>query len=121
MGEGGTAMMDGEDGSALVGEPDAEVAAEARPLLGRKAFLERAIERSGGKRRAEARASVEAALSTLADALAEGHDLNLPPLGRVRVTRDRDNGKARVLTVRLTLPKAGAALDPALADHPESV
>ncbi len=97
-------------------EPDARgSAAEAegeggRPGLTRKEFLERAMARAGQGRKGGPRAAIDAALATLAEALGEGREVNLPPLGKLRVVKEREGGKGRVLTLRLALPRAPAAL-----------
>jgi nucleoid DNA-binding protein len=77
-----------------------------------------AVAAETGAKRPEVRATVEATLAVLADALKRGADLNLPPLGRLRVARatGKDGTGAMTLKLRLGGDKAGAK---ALADDGE--
>ena len=52
---------------------------------------------------------VEAVLAELARALAAGQALNLPPLGKLAVSRTRDGARAEVMVLKLRRQKAGAA------------
>ena len=104
-----------------------DIAPESAPRtpVSRKDFLERAIEKSGHKRRSEARAVVEATLAALGEVLTEGAEVNLSPLGKLRVVREKTTDRARVLNLRLSIPKsergAGASAEaPALAGDDEA-
>lgn len=68
-------------------------------------LIDKAVDASGIKKR-DAKPAIEAALAELARLLAEGHDVNLPPLGKIRVVKSRplDQG-AQVLTLKLRTPK----------------
>lgn len=74
-----------------------------------KDLIDTVMAATGGKK-AEVRETVEATLEAIGKALATGKDLNVPPLGKLRVAKN--NGT--VLTVKLRLadgPKgAGLAL-----------
>ena len=70
--------------------------------LRKKDFVDRAAEKSG-VRKSDARNAIDAALTVLSDALAAGDEVVLPPLGKLRVLREKDNGKARIMTLRLQI------------------
>ncbi len=70
--------------------------------LRKKDFVDRAAEKSG-VRKSDARSAIDAALAVLSDALAAGDEVILPPLGKLRVMREKDNGKARIVTLRLQI------------------
>jgi nucleoid DNA-binding protein len=68
-------------------------------------LLDRVVTRTGLKKR-DVKPAVEAALAVMAETLREGTDLNLPPLGKVRVVKTKDlDGGAAVLTLKLRTPK----------------
>ena len=98
------------------GPGDGDEAAEAPPPLTRKGLLAQVQARVGPSARADARAGAEAALAIVAEALAGGRDLQLPPLGRVRVVRRKDTPRALVLTLRLVRPRRAGAGGEAEAD-----
>ncbi len=72
-------------------------------------LLDAIVARTNLKKR-DVKPAVEAALAVIADALHEGAELNLPPLGKLRVvkTKPLDDGAA-VLTLKLRLPKHASA------------
>ncbi|MYM55761.1 HU family DNA-binding protein [Thalassovita mangrovi] len=63
-------------------------------------LIEMVVERSDVKKR-YAKPVVEAALEILAEALADGRELNLKPLGKVKVNRLKQLSNARILTCRV--------------------
>lgn len=69
----------------------------------KKEFVELVCEASGVKKK-EARAAVEATLSIIGSALAEGKALHIPPLGRMVVTKTKDQNGAQVLIARIRRP-----------------
>jgi len=95
-------------------DDDDSPAPASRLQVRKKEFIDRATARSG-IRKPDARAAIEATLATLAEALAAGQDLILPPLGRIRVTREKPTKKGRMLMLRLQLDEGATAADP-LAD-----
>ncbi len=54
---------------------------------------------------------IESALAVLGEALAEGRELILPPLGKVMVRKEKKlaNGKMMVVKVRQSTPPSGAS------------
>jgi nucleoid DNA-binding protein len=83
-------------------KPAAATKAEAFRL---KDLLEAVANATGGKR-PEVKKTVEATLAGLAEALKRGTDLNLPPLGRIRVAKAAGKDGAPAMTLKLRL--AGA-------------
>lgn len=70
-------------------------------------FLDRSVSRSGVKRR-DAKPAIEAALSELLECLLRGDELNLPPLGKLKVVKSKELTEgAQVLTVKLRTMKDG--------------
>lgn len=73
--------------------------------LSKQELLERITTESGMKK-GEARAALDAVLTALRGALAEGLDISAAPLGRIRLVRKKDtpNGELAVLRVKLKDP-----------------
>lgn len=67
----------------------------------RKRELVDAVVRSSGVKKKDAKPVVEAALAELGKALAEGRELALPPLGRVKINREKQLEDGRVLILKL--------------------
>ncbi|NCO86266.1 MAG: DNA-binding protein [Rhodobacterales bacterium] len=84
--------------------PESAVAPEPAPVgrvqIRKKDFVDRVADRSG-VRKADTRTAIEAALALMAEMLVAGEELNLPPLGKLKVTRVKDNPRGKVLMVRL--------------------
>lgn len=93
--------------------PDATVVSETpvsvTEQLGKKALIERAVIRSGLKKR-DVKPSVEAALAVIGEALAAGESLNLEPLGKVHVKRRKTLANGEVLTARIRRKRPGASV-----------
>lgn len=87
-------------------------------MLRKKELIERVVDQTG-MRKGEARKAVEATLGVLAGTLDSGQDVNLPPLGKIKVAKTRETGGTKVLSCRIRL--AGPKADEALAKgEPES-
>jgi nucleoid DNA-binding protein len=77
-------------------------------MIKKPEFLDRAVERTDVKKR-EAKPAIEAALAVLAEAMIKDKELNLPPMGKLRVVKSKDVGEgAKVLTLKLRTMKDGA-------------
>ena len=77
----------------------------ASAMLKKPEFLERVIARTDIKKR-DAKPAIETALAVLGDALLAGEEVNLPPLGKLRVVRSKDlESGAQVMTLKLRTPK----------------
>lgn len=85
-------------------------------MLNKAEFIDRAVERGDVKKR-DAKPAIEAALAVLSEALMAGEELNLPPMGKMRVVKSKDIGDgARVLTLKLRTMKDGAGLGASKSD-----
>ena len=85
-------------------------------MLKKAEFIDRAVERGDVKKR-DAKPAIEAALAVLSEALMAGEELNLPPMGNMRVVKSKDIGDgARVLTLKLRTMKDGAGLGASKSD-----
>lgn len=76
-------------------------ASDGQPLVVKKQELVDRIVKASGAKKKDAKLIFEAALGVLGDALSAGEELNLPPLGKIRVNRKHQNGTADVLVLRL--------------------
>ncbi len=79
-------------------------------MMRKKELIDAVVEASGVKKK-DAKPVVEAMLEVLGTALSENRELNLHPLGSVKIRRANDMTKARVLTakIRQRKPEAIAA------------
>ena len=85
-------------------------------MLKKAEFIDRAVE-SGDVKKRDAKPAIEAALAVLSEALMAGEELNLPPMGKMRVVKSKDIGDgARVLTLKLRTMKDGAGLGASKSD-----
>ena len=70
------------------------------PQLKVKDLIDRVCTRSGVKRK-DAKGVIEATLAVLGDALAKGEHLNLPGLGKAKVSRQKDTAGGEMLIVKI--------------------
>ena len=91
-------VSDQREGEAVTGDAPAETAETT--TLKKKELLSRVTDLSGTKRK-EAKPILEAALRVLGEALSKGEELNLPPLGKIRVNRSKSDAGTDILTLRL--------------------
>ena len=78
-------------------------AVETGPMIKKKEFIDRTVTRFGIKKK-DARPAIDAALTVIADALKAGEELNLPPLGKVKVNRVKKLKDATMLIVKVRIP-----------------
>lgn len=69
-------------------------------MLKKQELVERIVKASGAKKK-DVKLIIEAALGVLGDALSAGEELNLPPLGKMKVNRQREEGNAEILILKL--------------------
>ena len=84
--------------------------ASAIPLLKKRDLIDAVVKRSGIKKK-DAKPVVEAMLAELGEALSDGQELSLPPLGRVKINREKEIEDGKVLILKLrqkTLPEPRA-------------
>lgn len=72
--------------------------------LKKQELIDKVVEASGVKKK-DAKPVVEAMLEILGEALAEGRELNLQPLGKLKLNRTRETANARILVVKLRQSK----------------
>ncbi|SLN43760.1 integration host factor subunit alpha [Roseivivax jejudonensis] len=77
--------------------------AHQRRALRKRELIDLVVTRSGMKKK-DAKPVVEAALAVLGEQLADGRELNLAPLGKVRVTKHKQATNGQVLTARIRQP-----------------
>ncbi|MEL6644669.1 MAG: HU family DNA-binding protein [Pseudomonadota bacterium] len=97
------------DADAVVVEDDSDTATNRgpnAPTMRKPELIDRVVLRSGVKKR-DAKPAIEAALAVLGEALSEGEVLQLPPLGKLRVTRTVEQDEGEVLVCKLRRRAAG--------------
>lgn len=95
---------------------NAAVSVPKGEVLKKPEFIDRAIARTDVKKR-DAKPAIEAALAVLAEALSNGEELNLPPMGKLRVVKSKDLGEGvKVMTLKLRTMKDGAGLGAQTSD-----
>lgn len=81
----------------------------ATPMMKKPEILDAIVARTNLKKR-DVKPAVEAAMAVIVEALRDGTDINLPPLGKLRVVKSKDlDGGAAVLTLKLRTQKNAAA------------
>ena len=74
-------------------------------LIKKPELLDEVVLRTNLKKR-DVKPAVEAALAVLVDALQDGAEVNVPPLGKLRVVKSKTlEGGAAVMTLKLRTPK----------------
>jgi nucleoid DNA-binding protein len=66
----------------------------------KKELIDLVVERSGIKKK-DAKPTVEAVLAVLGETIAAGRELNLQPLGKLRINRVEDKSNGRVIICKL--------------------
>lgn len=69
--------------------------------LKKKELVARVVAALDGKKKGNVKDIVEATLATLGSAIQSGESLNLPPFGKVRVTRQKGSGTDAMATLRI--------------------
>ncbi|KCV83256.1 DNA-binding protein HU [Actibacterium atlanticum] len=83
-----------------VATPDFEMDEEPTVFLRKKDLVDRAVERSGLKKR-DVKPAIEAALAVLGESIEAGEGLNLPPFGKVKVVKRKELDRGSVLIARI--------------------
>ncbi|SLN61433.1 Bacterial DNA-binding protein [Roseovarius litorisediminis] len=82
---------------AVVSEITAVVSS---PELKKRELIDRVVERSDIKTKF-AKPVIEAALAVLGEALAEGRELNLQPMGKLKYNRTKETENARIIVAKI--------------------
>jgi len=111
----------GQGADSLAGEVQATGGeTEVRPAVRLKELVER-VSAATGERKQVVRPVVAATIAALNAALARGEELNLPPLGRLRVQRSKETPRGQSLVLRLRRGSgAGNPAEPLAAVDEES-
>ena len=72
----------------------------SEPDLKKKELIDLVVERSGIKKK-DAKPTIEAVLAILGETLADGRELNLQPLGKLRINRAEEKSNGRVIICKL--------------------
>ena len=88
----------------------------ALPELRKKELIDMAVERSGMKKK-DAKPAIEAALAILGEALADGRDLNLRPMGKVKTQRREEKSNGTVIVCRVRQPASAPKPAPSPVPH----
>lgn len=80
----------------------------AAPTLRKKDFIDQVVKASGGKKK-DVKPIVEAALRELGNALSDGNDLQLPPLGKLKIHKRKELAGAEMLMLKLRRSNAVTA------------
>lgn len=92
----------------------ADEAVGAGPLK-LKELIEAVVERTG-QRKGEARTAVQAALAVMGEALAEGTEVNLPPLGKMKINRSKPTPRGQMMMIKLVQNRRGPPSEDAAKD-----
>lgn len=95
-----------------------EIPADAGPELKKQELIDKVLAKGDIKKK-NAKPVVEAVLAVLGEVLAEGREVNLPPLGKIKINRVRDLANARIIVAKIRQSKPGAGPD-AEADDEDS-
>ncbi|WP_435312685.1 HU family DNA-binding protein [Primorskyibacter sedentarius] len=87
-------VADTAGSSGLGAAPDASL------VLRKKELIDLVVERCPVKKR-DAKPAIEAALAVLGEALSKGREVNIPPLGKIKVKRSKRVGNAQISTLHL--------------------
>jgi len=93
--------------TAMVSTAPAVEVAEEAPTLRKKELIDRVVARSGIKKK-DAKPTIEAMLAVLGEALSNGEELNLHPMGKMKVTRVIDKPNATVMVTKVRRHKLNA-------------
>ena len=72
----------------------------AGPMMRKKELIEAVVAQSGVKKR-DAKPVIEAMLSVLGNAISSGRELNLEPLGKLKINRTKTGRGAKVMICKL--------------------
>lgn len=88
----------------LLHAPSADLPLSPHEAMKKKELIDLAVERSGLKKR-DVKPAVEAVLAVLGEALAEGRDINMRPMGKIKVTRMKKVRNGQVIGARIRQPE----------------
>ncbi len=77
----------------------------ASPVLKKQELIEKVVRASGIKKK-DAKPVVEAMLEVMGDALADGREFNLQPLGKLKLNRTKETEGARIIVAKIRQSKS---------------
>ncbi|WP_299041335.1 HU family DNA-binding protein [uncultured Tateyamaria sp.] len=100
---------------------DAPTPVVAGPMMRKKELIEAVVAKSGMKKK-DVKPAVEATLAVLGEALQDGRTLNLQPMGKVKINREKKLASGRMLVARIRQndPSPAAQDAPASGDTGET-
>ncbi|MGH1413344.1 MAG: HU family DNA-binding protein [Pelagimonas sp.] len=109
------AKTEPKDQTPMAPEAENKVQFEEQPVsprdeLKKKELIELAVERSGIKKR-DAKPAIEAALAILGEALAEAREINMRPMGKIKVNRIKKGVNGQVIIARIRQPETNDVID----------
>lgn len=88
------------------------------PVMKKQELIQKVVTRSGIKKK-DAKPVVAAMLEVLGESLAEGRELNLQPMGKLKLNRTKETPKARIIVCKIRqskrLNKDSLTLNPGVA------
>ena len=93
---------------SLAPDVGSDAGSDAGPELKKQELLDKIVTRTEVKKKF-AKPVVEAMLEVLGEALAEGRELNLQPLGKVKQNRTKETANARIIIAKIRQSKQGGA------------
>ena len=80
------------------------------PVLRQRELINSVVERSGVRKKF-AKPVVETMIAVLGEAISEGRDMNLQPLGRIKQQRTKDTGNAQIIIAKIRQNKSARSTD----------
>lgn len=91
----------------------------AGPMMRKKELIETVVAQSGVKKR-DAKPVIEAMLSVLGNAISSGRELNLEPLGKLKINRTKTGRGAKVMICKLRQSTGVRGAGPDNAPDPDT-
>ena len=98
------AANEGASAPEAAASPVTATPSDKGTALRNKELIDSAVARSGVRKKF-ARPAIEAAIKILSEAILSGRDLNLPPLGKVKLQRSKDVGGNRISMAKIRQSK----------------
>lgn len=99
--------------AAPASAPDTSPTVVGSTELKKRELIDEVVSRSGVRKKF-AKPAIEAMIDILGEAIADGREVNLQPLGKIKQQRIKDTSNARITVAKIRQSKsAGPALDPA--------
>lgn len=87
---------------------DAPTPVVSGPMMRKKELIDAVVARSGLKKK-DVKPAVEATLAVLGEALQEGRALNLQPMGKIKINREKKLASGKMLVARIRQNETAAS------------